>query len=364
MPVERRNRVKPKSRAFDPIIGAEKGSRRSRTPAKVQQGFGQGVKAPKFALNIKRRFAFFLRWINVRLAPRVKLTYNFALRKDAPMSWKDVLAIVSDAEADAPAIALAEAVASQFDAHLTCAFLTALPDEPLAYEPTVVAGVWAELLGRARAQAEEAKRRVADKLKTLSRPCDLNSAEALSRDLGRVAAVHARYADVAVLTRPTEQSLGDGRAEIIEGVLFHSGRPALIAPPNWSGSSIGKRVVIAWDASREATRALSEAQPFLDRAEEAIVLTIDAKPKMFGHGDQPGLNIAAHLSRRGLKTTVRNADSLGKATAQTMLEQAAGLGADLLVMGAYTHSRLREMVFGGATRDLLRAASVPILMAH
>ena len=280
------------------------------------------------------------------------------------MSWKDVLAIALDAEADASAIALADAVAQQFDAYLSCAFLTALPDEPLAYEPTVVAGVWAELLGRARAESEAARQQVAAKVKALNRQCEMRGAEALSRDLGRVAAVHARYADVTVLTRPVEDMLGGGRGEIIEGVLFHSGRPVLVAPPHWSGGAIGKRILIAWDASREATRAVSEAQPFLDMAEEAIVLTIDAKPKMFGHGDQPGLNIAAHLSRRGLKTTVRNADSLGRPAAQTILEQAGALGADLVVMGAYTHSRLREMVFGGATRDLLRASSLPLLMAH
>lgn len=280
------------------------------------------------------------------------------------MSWKDVLAIVSDAEADSAAIALAETTANLFDAHLACAYLTALPDEPLAYEPTVVAGVWAEMLGRARAEAEAGRKKVETKLNALERPCEMRGAEALARDLGRVAAVHARYADVAVMTRPPEDSAVDGREEVIEGVLFYSGRPVLIAPPGWTGDTIGKRVVVAWDASREATRALSEARPFLERADEAIVVTVDAKPKMFGHGDQPGLNIAAHLSRRGLSTKVRNADSLGRAPSQVLLEECQALQADLLVMGAYAHSRLREMVFGGATRDLLRAANIPILMAH
>jgi nucleotide-binding universal stress UspA family protein len=122
--------------------------------------------------------------------------------------------------------------------------------------------------------------------------------------------------------------------------------------------------VVAWDASREATRALSEAQPLLEAAEKVYVLTVDAKPKMFGHGDQPGANIAAHLSRRGLPTEVRNVDGLGRTPAIAISEEAVALGADLVVMGAYAHSRLREMVFGGATRDLLRTATLPILMAH
>lgn len=280
------------------------------------------------------------------------------------MGWKDILVIVSEAEADEPALALGEALAKQCDAHLAAAFLTPLPDEPLAYEPTVVAGVWAELLGRARQEAEAERKRVEARLKKSGGDCELHNAEALSRDLGRVAAVHARYADVAVLTRPIEGPGVELREEIIEGVLFHSGRPALIAPPNWRGGTIGKKVVVAWDASREATRALSEADDLLEFAEAVTVVTVDAKPKMFGHGDQPGANIAGHLSRRGLTTNVRNVDSMGRSASLAILEEANTLGADLVVMGGYAHSRLRELVFGGATRELLRAANLPLLMAH
>lgn len=283
------------------------------------------------------------------------------------MSWKDILVIVSEAEADEPALALGEALANQCsDCHLAAAFLTPLPDEPLAYEPTVVAGVWAELLGRARQEAEAERRKVEARLGQSAKEIDLRTAEALSRDLGRIAAVHARYADVAVMTRP-QDGAGAGaelREEIVEGVLFHSGRPALIAPPGWKGTGIGKRVVVAWDASREATRALSEAQSILEKAEHIAVVTVDAKPKMFGHGDQPGANIAAHLSRRGLPAEVRNVDSMGRAASLAILNEATALGADLVVMGGYAHSRLRELVFGGATRELLRSATVPLLMAH
>ena len=280
------------------------------------------------------------------------------------MSWKDILVIVSDATADEPAMALGEALAKQSNAHLAAAFLTPLPDEPLAYEPTVVAGVWAELLGRARADAEAERKRVEDRLKRAGQPYELRTAEALSRDLGRVAAVHARYADVAVMTRPPEGIGAELREEIIEGILFHSGRPALIAPTGGSGAMIGKRVVIAWDASREATRALSEADDVLEFAEAVTVITIDAKPKMFGHGDQPGANIAGHLQRRGLPAQVKNVESGGRSASAAILEEAKALDADLVVMGGYAHSRLRELVFGGATRELLRTATVPLLMAH
>ena len=166
------------------------------------------------------------------------------------------------------------------------------------------------------------------------------------------------------MTRPTDGVGAELREEIIEGVLFHSGRPALITPSPWKGETLGKRIVIAWDASREATRALAESEALLEKADKITIITVDAKPKMFGHGDQPGANIAAHLARRGLKADVRNVDSLGRAASVAILEEASTLNADLLVMGGYAHSRLRELVFGGATRELLRATTIPILMAH
>lgn len=280
------------------------------------------------------------------------------------MSWKDVLAFVIDADADASAIRLSDYIATRFNAKRALALLTALPDEPLAYEPTVVAGVWAEMLARARAQGEAERKKIEPFLDDAVAPCDVRVAEALARDLGRVAAVHARYADVAILTRPSPGDGGDLREEITEGVLFHAGRPALLAPPDWKADSVGKRPLIAWDASREATRALADAAPLMEGADTVVVVTVDAKPKMFGHGEQPGANIAAHLNRRGFKVDVRNLDSMGRPTAQTILDEAQAANADLIVMGGYAHSRLREMMFGGATRDLLRSAPVPILMAH
>jgi nucleotide-binding universal stress UspA family protein len=94
------------------------------------------------------------------------------------------------------------------------------------------------------------------------------------------------------------------------------------------------------------------------------VMTIDAKPKAFGHGDQPGANIAAHLNRWGHKVEVRNVDGAGRSAAAAIRDEAAAIGADLVVMGGYSHTRLRELMFGGATRDMLATTPVPLVMAH
>ena len=279
------------------------------------------------------------------------------------MSYKDILAVVISATEDEAAIRGAEIVAAKGGGHVAAAFLTPLPDEPVAYEPSVVAGVWAELLTRARADAGAGRARVEARLAQGGRAIDLRVGEALARDLGRVAAVHARYADLAVLTRPDQEG-GDGRHDLVEGVLYHSGRPALIVPPGWMGTTIGARPLVAWDASREATRALSESYDLTENAEMTRVLTIDARAKAFGHGAHPGANIAAHLERRGMKTDVLNVDGAGRSHAHTILAEAAAFKADLIVMGGYAHARLRQYVFGGATREMLEQSNVPILMAH
>jgi nucleotide-binding universal stress UspA family protein len=280
------------------------------------------------------------------------------------MSLKDILAIVLDAEGDAAALRATSLLAQQHQAHAGCVFLLALPDEPLAYEPTVVAGVWAELLNRSRQEAAGEVAKVEAALKAMPQPIELRRAEALGRDLGRVGAVHARYGDLAILTRPSAGDRRELRHDLIEGVLFHAGRPALIVPPDWKADSIGKRVVVAWDASREATRALGDAAAFTAAADAITIVTVDAKPKAFGHGDQPGANIAAHLSRRGAKVEVRNVTAGGRPLAEALMAQAVAVNADLVVMGGYGHARLQEFLFGGATREALDSSPLPILMSR
>lgn len=278
-------------------------------------------------------------------------------------AYKDILALVLDADIDKAALAAIDTLGDRFDASLSCAFLTALPDEPLAYEPSVVAGVWAELLGRAREDSAAERVKVEALAARGARRVEMRSAEALARDVGRVAAVHARYADLAVMTRPSESGSAV-RHELVEGVLFHSGRPALVVPPDYAGQPIGRRPVVAWDASREATRALGDAQPLIAGADVVTVVTIDARPKSFGHGEQPGANIAAHLNRRGCKVDVRNVSSGGASAAEALLTEARAVNADLIVMGGYAHARVRELLFGGATRDLLELSPFPLLLAH
>lgn len=276
------------------------------------------------------------------------------------MSFKDVLAMMLTASDD-HVVALAEAVAAK-QAGKASALLFEVQPEPI-YDGegrgSGTAAIWAELMEKAHAEFLEQKARaqalLADRMavRWVSVP---------EGSLDKRAAVEARYADLAVLPRPRGKETAEDL--LLEGALFGSGRPVMLSPPDWRAEAIGDVVAIAWNAKREAVRAVAAAAPLLDNAKKVVVLTIDAKPSTYGHGDAPGVDIAAHLSRRGLPVEVRNVDGLGRKHGAALVEECRYVGADLLVLGGYGHSRLQEYVLGGVTRELIHAASIPLFMAH
>jgi nucleotide-binding universal stress UspA family protein len=176
--------------------------------------------------------------------------------------------------------------------------------------------------------------------------------------------MHARHADLAVIGQadPADHDLVPELPA--EDLLLGAGRPILVVPTGGGPATLGQTVVIAWNASREATRAVNDALPLLERARSVTVLTVDARPGAMRHGAEPGADIAVHLARHGLTVTVEQAHAEGHATAATILERAAARGADLIVMGGYGRSRLRDIVLGGVSHALLQHARVPVLLSH
>lgn len=175
--------------------------------------------------------------------------------------------------------------------------------------------------------------------------------------------VHARYADLALVARSDAFATKGIPLDLPQRIVLDSGRPVILLPPQPPPSS-GHRVLVAWNASREAARAVADALPFLRRAEAVQVLVVDAEPHSTGHGEEPGADIAQHLVRHGVKVDVRRLASGGEDVGRLILSGAAAFGADLVVMGAYGHSRLMEFVFGGATRTALHEAALPVLMSR
>jgi nucleotide-binding universal stress UspA family protein len=138
----------------------------------------------------------------------------------------------------------------------------------------------------------------------------------------------------------------------------------LVVPHDWAPGSLGERVLIAWDARREAARAVSDALPILRQAASVLVMSINPRSTPLGHGEVPGADIALHLARHQIEAEARSVETDRMDVGDALLAFAADRGRDLLVMGAYAHSRTRELVLGGATRTILKRMTLPVLMAH
>ncbi len=181
-----------------------------------------------------------------------------------------------------------------------------------------------------------------------------NAAEAVS--------LHARYADLLVLGQRDPAEDYGLEHDFVERVALSCGRPALVIPYAGRFVTIGKRILVAWDRGREATRALTDAIPLLRLADEVKVIAIS--PKEDGHGALPGADIGLYLARHGVNIEVKAEYGEVLDVGNELLSRAADFGTDLIVMGAYGHSRLRELIMGGATRTIIDSMTVPVLLSH
>lgn len=176
----------------------------------------------------------------------------------------------------------------------------------------------------------------------------------------------ARYCDLTVMTQHDPDDEHAFRApHLAADVLLQSGRPVLVLP--YAGDGVfapPRRVLVGWNASREAARALRDALPLLRGAANVEVAVFETPEDVdLDHGDVPGADIGLWLARHGVKVEVRYVPT-GVGAGEALLSHAADMGADLIVAGGYGHSRLREAVLGGVTRTLLSSSPVPVLLSH
>ena len=169
---------------------------------------------------------------------------------------------------------------------------------------------------------------------------------------------YGRVFDIIVLARPGEEWQSPSMVTL-ESALFESGRPVLIAPPA-SPRSLATNIMIAWNRSTEQARATAFAMPLLERAERVTILTVEGATVAGPSGEELARSLAAHGIAAATMTLPASKANAG----ETILRKAAELGCDLIVKGAYTQSRLRQMIFGGTTRHILTNANLPVLMAH
>ena len=280
------------------------------------------------------------------------------------MSYKDLLVVLGSDAASRGRMALAAALSERFAAHLVGLYPFPVPDIPRTlgyYNPSLFDPIFREL----REKAQEVCDREREAFEHAASLRGLSAEWRVTEGLEADPAVHARYVDLTILGQVDPDG---GDTELIrprpELLALASGRPILAVPYAGQFETVGRRVLIGWNATREATRAVNDAMPLLAAADVVTVLTIDAREGPDAHGELPGADISLHLARHGVKATIERTVSAGVPAGEVLLSRAADLGADLLVIGAYGHSRMRELLLGGATRSILQSMTVPVLMSH
>jgi nucleotide-binding universal stress UspA family protein len=168
----------------------------------------------------------------------------------------------------------------------------------------------------------------------------------------------SRVFDITVVARPSRGS-NIAAMSILEAALFEGGRPILIAPPQ-APSRLMDHIVIAWNGSTETARTVAFSMPFLVRTSQVTVIAING----FGVPGPTAADVALQLQRNGIAAEHKDCAAVGRNAGRSFLEEAAALGADMLIKGAYTQSRVRQMIFGGATDHILSNAELPVLMSH
>lgn len=276
------------------------------------------------------------------------------------MNLRDILVHIDASPAASGRLDYAAEFARRHDAHLTALYVVDVPVPPVA---EFDAAVMAELMDQQRRIALAEAARVAARVSEIFRREQLRGGwlqvEGFTPEQ---VMVHARHADLAMLSQPQTNGRQSEEWRLLEMVLFGAGRPLLLVPQMGRFPGTSERILLGWNASREAARALHDALPLLARAASVTVYTASVRGR--GRHELPSTDIAAHLARHGLQVEVEQGPDEGLPPGEMLLARAMEIGADLLVVGGYGHSRLRETMFGGVTRHLLQRMTLPVLMSH
>lgn len=279
------------------------------------------------------------------------------------MSYSSIACVLSDDALVRPTLTAACAVASAHSAHLDVLCL-GVDTSPGAYDLAWTGSMIQEQsLARASEEAETIEAHARELLNKTDLRWGVDGGVAQIAGLERKVARRVRFSDLAVLPRPYGEGRGADLEAITESVLFQAHVPALILPEASEIATEPKRIILAWNESTEALNAARAALPMMKAADLVHVVVIDPPTQGPDRSDPGGL-ISQYLARHGIKVEV---DVLAKSlpgVADVINRHARDVSADLVVMGAYGHSRIREAVFGGATRDMLESCALPVLMAH
>ncbi|MBC7415552.1 MAG: universal stress protein [Herminiimonas sp.] len=280
------------------------------------------------------------------------------------MSYKIVLVHVDDSARVQERILIASRIAIQEQAHLVGVGSTGVSE--IIYQTTAADignGYISAYIDTLRQRAEDGLRTFGELTRRLGVPS--TESRLIDEETAAGVSLEGRYADLIVLGQSDpEAPSGIVGEDFPEFVALHSGSPVLVIPRTGEFSNFPQKAVVAWDGGIEARRAVHDALPLLERTALVEIAVFNAPERPDVHGQQPGADIALYLTRHGIAVEVRDAVVPHNDIGTALMTHLADVGADLLVMGCYGHSRLHEILLGGVSRTLLSAAKVPVLMSH
>lgn len=279
------------------------------------------------------------------------------------MAYKSILTIVTDPKTAAAQLDCAVALARREDAHLDVLCMGVDRTQTGYYYAGATAFIQQETMDRAEADAKAAAAHVNDRLAAE----DIRwAAETVVVQLGAISTIvglRARFADLVVMARPYGKGRGQEAEAVVEAAMFEGQVPVLIVPDTQPANLKMRRVVVAWNQSTEALSAIRKALPVL-KAADMVDITIIDPPAHGPERSDPGGQLSQMLARHGVRAEVSVLAKTMPRVSDVINRHVRDTNADLVVMGAYGHSRFREAILGGATRHMLEMAEVPVLMAH
>ena len=279
------------------------------------------------------------------------------------MAFKTILTITGPEIGWQGDLKLAVDLCQQAEAHLSVLVMALAAPPPIGEYAVVVSDGWMQERQadqrRLKARTEEISAFVAANPVSGDVVSDYAEVGWADEMVGR----RARYADLT-LAGPELLASETLRQKVIEGALFWSGKPLLLVPEGAQPTLNPKRVLVAWDTRIEATRAVREALDLLAAADEVHLAIVDPVEGERSHGEEPGADVATFLARHGVNVTVDRLPSENHSVAEVLRRHAVDTDAEVLVMGAYGHSRLRQRIFGGVTRSMLENPPLPVFLAR
>jgi nucleotide-binding universal stress UspA family protein len=284
-------------------------------------------------------------------------------QRSCAVGYKTILVHIDNSVRCPVRIEIAAKLARDHSGHLIGLYAALKPEIPGYMQADLSPSVANEVDAMARSAEEDARTMFQSRVAALG----LTATEwrILDGDPARATVLQARHSDLVVLgqANPNDRQAGV-RRDFPEQVILACGRPVLIAPYAGQFASVGQNVLVAWNMTREATRAVSDALPLLKRAHRVTAITVEQGARDLRDPVLPENEIWQYFARHGIDVETTQTVAEDGDIGASVLSRAADLGIDLIVMGAYGHARVREMILGGASRTILQSMTVPTLMSH